>query len=111
MQASVSRLYLGETQGQFTAGIDSRLDIGVFFVGADIKTAIRSMVANESNQVIGFLPDRTSYQISGGLAISNFELNIAHTYYRRIISSSDLSMYQNNINPGDTDTVSIKVSF
>lgn len=110
-QASVTRLYLGELDGQAMAGVDTRINFGPFFVGGDIKTVIRRTVVNEYEKVVAFLPDRTDYQISSGIAVGNFELRYAHTCYHRVISSSDISFYENNVNPGDTDTLSFKIFF
>jgi len=110
-QASISRLYIGETGGQAMAGLDTRIDIGPFFIGSDIKTVIRQFIANDYNKVIAFLPDRTDYQLSAGIALERFELRYAHTCYYRVISSSDLSLYENNVNPDETKTLSIKFFF
>ncbi|GBR74646.1 hypothetical protein NO1_1787 [Candidatus Termititenax aidoneus] len=109
--ASVSRLYVGENEGQPMAGVDTRINFGPFFVGGDIKTMIRQTVVNRDNKVVGFLPDRTDYKTSAGIEYGNFELEYAHTCYHRVISNSDLAFYENNVNPGDTDTIAVKVTF
>jgi hypothetical protein len=109
--ASVSRLYIGENEGQPMAGVDTRINFGPFFVGGDIKTMVRQTVVNRDNKVVGFLPDRTDYKTSAGIEYSNFELEYAHTCYHRVISNNDLAFYENNVNPGDTDTIAVKVRF
>ncbi|MDR1997324.1 MAG: hypothetical protein LBQ83_03270 [Candidatus Margulisbacteria bacterium] len=109
--ASISRLYIGESGGQLMAGVDTRIKFGPFFVGGDIKTVIRKMVFNEQDKLIGFLPDRTDYKTAAGIAVNGVEIEYAHTCYHRVISDSNLSFYADNINPGDTDTITVKIAF
>ena len=110
-QAAVSRLYVGETDGQPMAGVDARIDFGPFFVGGDVRTVVRKLVVNADDKVIGFLPDRTDYKTSAGITLGNMEIEYAHTCYHRVISDADIKFYENNINPGDTDTIAVKISF
>jgi len=109
--ASLSRLYVGETDGQPMAGVDTRINFGPFFVGGDVKTVVRKIVVNDDEKVIGFLPDRTDYKTSAGLMYGNLEIEYAHTCYHRVISDRNMKFYENNINPGDTDTITVKISF
>lgn len=110
-QASVSRLYLGESGGQAMAGVDARVNFGPFFIGGDVKTVVSKMLVNNNDKVVAFLPDRTDYKTSGGLAIGAWEIEYAHTCYHRVISNSDVSVYMDNINPSDTDTLAIRFFF
>jgi hypothetical protein len=109
--ASISRLYIGETNGQMMAGVDTRINFGPFFVGGDVRTVISRAVVNEEGKVIGFMPERTDYKTSFGISIGNFEVEYAHTCYHRVISSTDLSIYADTINPGDTDTRTFRFFF
>jgi len=109
--ASLSRLYVGELDAQFMAGVDTRIDFGLFFIGGDVRTIIRKAVVNEEEKVVGFMPDRTDYKTSVGLAIGDTEIEYAHTCYHRVISSANLAFYQNNLNPEDTNIVSVRVKF
>lgn len=123
--ASVSRLYIGELDGQFMAGVDTRIDFRPFFIGGDIRTIIRKTVIGREDEkgeltsdkkddekVIGFLPDRTDYKLFLGITFNDFfEIEYAHTCYHRVISSSDNSLYLNNVNPEDTDTITFRFIF
>lgn len=109
--ATVSRLYVGEMDGQFMAGVDTRIVFGPFFVGGDVRTIIRKTVVNEEEKVVGFMPDRSDYKTSAGLILGPVEIEYAHTCYHRVISSEDLMLYQGNQNPEDTNTISMKVTF
>ena len=123
--ASVSRLYLGELDGQFMAGVDTRVDFKPFYIGGDVRTIIRKTVVgrenddgeltndkNDNEKVIGFLPDRTDYKFFFGITFSDrFEVEYAHTCYHRVISSSDNALYLNNVNPDDTDTITFRFIF
>lgn len=123
--ASVSRLYVGELDGQFMAGVDTRIDFRPFFIGGDVRTIIRKTVIGRENEegeltsdkkddekVVGFLPDRTDYKFLFGITFNDhFEIEYAHTCYHRVISSSDNSLYLNNINPDDTDTITFRFIF
>ena len=109
--AGASRLYVGDMDGQFMAGVDTRIDFGPFFVGGDVRTIIRKTVVNEDEKVLGFMPDRSDYKTSCGIVLGLVELEYAHTCYHRVISSEDLMMYQGNENPGDTNTLAMKVTF
>ncbi|MDR2431858.1 MAG: hypothetical protein LBD99_06400 [Candidatus Margulisbacteria bacterium] len=111
LQASLTRLYIGETDGQVMAGLDARINFGPFFIGGDIKTVIRKTVFSENDKVLAFLPDRTDYKTAAGLAIGVWEIEYAHTCYHRVISNSDISFYEGNVNPSDTDTLAVKYSF
>ena len=110
-QASISRLYVGETDGQMMAGVDARINFGPFFIGGDVKTVIRKSLVNEDEKVVGFMPDRTDYKTSGGISVGNFEVEYAHTCYHRVISNKDVMVYENNTNPGDTDTITFRYAF
>jgi len=109
--ASVSRLYIGELDAQFMAGVDTRIDFGPFFVGGDVRTLIRKMVVAEDEKVVGFLPDRTDYKTSVGFVVGMVEFEYAHTCYHRVISSKDLAFYNENINPEDTNTIAMRITF
>lgn len=109
--ASVTRLYIGEFEGQFMAGIDSRVDFKPFYIGADVRTIIRKSVVNEEDKVVGFFPDRTDYKTFVGLSVGNFEMEYAHTCYHRVISEENLAFYQGNKNLVDTDTLTLKFYF
>lgn len=109
--ATASRLYVGEMDGQFMAGVDTRIDFGPFFVGGDVRTIIRKTVVNEDEKVVGFMPDRSDYKTSVGVVLGAVEIEYAHTCYHRVISSEDLMLYQGNENPEDTNLVSMKVTF
>lgn len=123
--ASVSRLYVGELDGQFMAGVDSRIDFNPFFIGGDVRTIIRKTVIGRENKegeltsdkqdeekIVGFLPDRTDYKLFFGITFNDhFEIEYAHTCYHRVISSSDNSLYLNNVNPDDTDTITLRFIF
>lgn len=109
--ATASRLYVGEMDGQFMAGVDTRIDFGPFFVGGDVRTIIRKTVVNEDEKVVGFMPDRSDYKTSAGIVLGAVEIEYAHTCYHRVISSEDLMLYQGNQNPEDTNLVSMKVTF
>lgn len=109
--ATASRLYVGEMDGQFMAGVDTRIDFGPFFVGGDVRTIIRKTVVNEDEKVVGFMPDRSDYKTSAGIVLGAVEIEYAHTCYHRVISTEDLMLYQGNQNPEDTNLVSMKVTF
>jgi hypothetical protein len=111
LNASVTRLYVGDLDGQFMAGVDSRVNFSVFFIGADVRTLIRKSVMNEDDKVVGFFPDRTDYKTSVGIALDNFEIEYAHTCYHRVISEEDLKFYEGNKNLADTDTITVKFIF
>lgn len=109
--ASVSRLYIGELDGQFMAGVDTRIDFGPFFAGADVRTVIKKTIFEEDDKVVGFMPDRTDYKTLCGIDFGDVELEYAHTCYHRVISNNDLSFYKDNINPPDTDTIGLRIIF
>jgi hypothetical protein len=111
VEASISRLYVGETGGQMMAGVDTRINFGPFFVGGDVKTVIRKTAINEDEKVVGFMPDRTDYKTACGLSIGDFELEYAHTCYHRVISDKDLAVYAGNQLINDTNTISVKIGF
>jgi hypothetical protein len=112
--ASISRLYVGELDSQFMAGVDAKTEFDGFFVGGDIRTVIRKAVMNEDDRTVGFLPDRTDYKLMAGV---NFEdgwsVELSHVCYHRVISSTDLTMYAtakvNEIE--NTDIITIKCMF
>ncbi|MBU0579578.1 MAG: DUF1818 family protein [Candidatus Margulisbacteria bacterium] len=113
-QASVSRLYVGELDSQFMAGVDTRAEFDGFFIGGDIRTLIRKSVVNEEDRTVGFLPDRTDYKVLMGFDFGDgWSIELSHVCYHRVISSQDLSMYQdakfNQIE--NTDLVTIKWTF
>ena len=109
--ASVTRLYVGSLDSQFMAGVDARVDFGPFFVAGDVRTLISRAVINEEDKVIGFMPDRTDYKTAFGIVLGNVEIEYAHTCYHRVISSTDIALYQDNQNPEDTNTIAIRVTF
>jgi hypothetical protein len=109
--ATASRLYVGDMDGQFMAGVDTRIDFGPCFVGGDVRTIIRKTVINDDEKVVGFMPDRSDYKTSVGVVLGPVEIEYAHTCYHRVISSEDLLLYQGNENPGDTNVVAMKVTF
>jgi hypothetical protein len=109
--ASISRLYIGELDAQFMAGVDTRIDFGPFFVGGDVRTIIRKTVMDEEEKVVGFMPDRTDYKTGCGFVIGDVEIEYAHTCYHRVISSQNLQFYAGNENPEDTNTIAIKTVF
>jgi hypothetical protein len=109
--ASISRLYIGELDAQFMAGVDTRIDFGPFFVGGDVRTVIRKMVVSEEEKVVGFMPDRTDYKTGCGFVIGDVEVEYAHTCYHRVISSANLEFYAGNENPEDTNTIAVKMAF
>jgi hypothetical protein len=109
--ATASRLYVGDMDGQFMAGVDTRIDFGPFFVGGDVRTIIRKTVVNEDEKVVGFMPDRSDYKTSCGIVLGMVELEYSHTCYHRVISSEDLLLYQGNENPEDTNVVAMKITF
>jgi hypothetical protein len=111
--ASVSRLYIGELDGQFMAGVDTRIDFSAFYVGGDVRTIIRKTVFNsEEEETVGFLPDRTDYKTFVGIKFGEYtELEYAHTCYHRVISNDDLSFYKENKNLGNTDSLAIRQYF
>lgn len=110
---SVSRLYIGELDGQFMAGVDTRIDFSAFYVGGDVRTIIRKTVfATENEETVGFLPDRTDYKTSFGIKFGeDTELEYAHTCYHRVISNEDLAFYSANKNPGNTDSLAFRRYF
>lgn len=112
---SVSRLYIGELDGQFMAGVDTRVDFSAFFIGGDVRTIIRKTVFNadeDKSEVAGFLPDRTDYKTFIGIKFGeDTEFEYAHTCYHRVISNEDLSFYKETKNPGNTDTVVLRRYF
>ncbi len=124
-EASISRLYVGELDGQFMAGVDARAEIDQVYIGGDIRTVIRKSVMNEDNKTVGFLPDRTDYKLMAGVNFDDgWSVELAHVCYHRVISSDDLTMYtktnedgtQTYINPDlneitDTDIITIKYAF
>jgi len=110
--SSVSRLYIGELDGQFMAGVDTRIDFSVFFVGGDVRTVIRKTVFNNDEETAGFLPDRTDYKTFVGIKFGEeTELEYAHTCYHRVISNDDLAFYSTNKNLANTDTLAIRRYF
>jgi len=109
--ASISRLYIGEFDGQFMAGVDARLEVGPIFIGGDVRTLISRAVVNEEEKVVGFMPDRTDYKTYVGLDFGNVEVEYSHTCYHRVISEADVMLYMDNVNPEDTNVVSIKIKF
>ncbi len=111
--ASVSRLYVGELDGQFMAGVDMRTDFKPFYVGGDVRTLIRKTViaSEEQTSSSGFLPDRTDYKTLAGISFGDVEIEYAHTCYHRVISTDDVSFYYNNKNPKNTDTIVIRWFF
>jgi len=110
-QASISRLYVGETGGQMMAGVDTRINFGPFFIAGDVKTVISRTLVNEEEKVVGFMPDRTDYKVGFGISIGNFEVEYAHTCYHRVISNSNVNVYAGNINPEDTNTLTFRITF
>lgn len=114
VQASVSRLYVGELDGQFMAGVDTRAEFDGFFIGGDIRTLIRKSVINQDNRTVGFLPDRTDYKVLMGLEFEDgWSIELAHVCYHRVISSDDLTLYADaNLNHiEDTDIITVKWMF
>lgn len=109
--AAVSRLYVGEFDGQFMAGVDARFELGPIFVGGDVRTLISRAVVNEEEKVVGFMPDRTDYKTYAGLDLGTVEIEYSHTCYHRVISEADVMLYLDNVNPEDTNTISIKIKF
>ncbi len=113
-EASISRLYVGELDSQFMAGVDAKTEFDSFFIGGDVRTVIRKAVMNSDDRTVGFLPDRTDYKLMAGV---NFEdgwsVELSHVCYHRVISSTDLTMYTNaKINEiENTDIITIKYIF
>ncbi len=111
LNASITRLYVGEFDSQFMAGLDAKINLGPIFVGGDIRTLIGRTLLNEDERVVGFLPDRSDYRFFSGIDFGNVELEYSHTCYHRVISEEDVSLYLDNVNPDNTDVVSIKIKF
>ena len=112
--ASSSRLYVGELDGQFMAGVDSQTEFDGFFVGGDVRTLIRKSVVNEDDRTVGFLPDRTDYKVKAGIEFDDgWSVELAHVCYHRVISTTDLSFYAdtNFKQIENTDILTIKYSF
>ncbi len=109
--ATYTRLYYGALDAQPVAGLDSRIDLGPFFVGADVRALFLKNVVNQDNSMAGSMPDRTDYKTSFGIMLWDVELEYAHTCYHRIISSTDISLYTNNQNPGNTDYFAMRWRF
>ena len=107
--SSITRLYVGELDAQFMAGVDTKIDFGPFYALGDVRTLVRKTVIDEEDKVIGFIPDRTDYKTGVGVVIGETEIEYAHTCYHRVISSNDLKLYANNINPDDTNTITVKL--
>jgi len=110
-QAAVTRLYIGETEGQAMAGLDARVNFWIFFVGGDVKTVIHKIVAGNENKVMSFIPDRTNYKTLCGLSIGAWEIEYAHTCYHRVIANTNIAFYEGTVNPGDTDSLAVKYFF
>ena len=109
--AGASRLYVGDIDGQFMAGVDTRIDFGPFFVGGDVRTITRKTLINQDEKILGFMPDRSDYKTSCGLVLGMVEIEYAHTCYHRVISREDLILYQGNETPEDTNSIAMKVTF
>lgn len=109
--ASVTRLYVGELDGQFMAGVDTRIEFSIFYIGGDVRTLIRKTVVNEDERVVGFFPDRSDYKTFIGLSVGNFEMEYAHTCYHRVISEENLQFYEGSENLADTDTLTLRWFF
>ena len=111
LNASITRLYVGEFDSQFMAGLDARINLGPVFIGGDIRTLIGRTLINEDEKIVGFLPDRSDYRFFSGLNFGNVEIEYSHTCYHRVISETDVSLYMDNVNPEDTDVISLKIKF
>ncbi len=109
--ATYSRLYYGELDARNVAGIDSRVDFGPFFAGADVRTLFPKTIIDQENNYVGTMPDRTDYKTSLGIVLWAVELEYAHTCYHRVISGTDLSLYQDNQNPANTDYIALRWRF
>ncbi|MFC1516945.1 hypothetical protein ACFL5G_00130 [Candidatus Margulisiibacteriota bacterium] len=114
VQASISRLYVGELDSQFMAGVDTKAEFDGFVIGGDIRTIIRKSVINEEDRTVGFLPDRTDYKVMMGLDFGDgWSVELAHVCYHRVISSNDLSLYADaNFNEiENTDVITVTWTF
>ncbi len=109
--AAYSKLYVGEMDGQFMAGVEMRVEVGFLYLGGDVRTMISRAVFNEEDKVVGFLPDRTDYKTVAGLTFGSTELEYGHVCYHKVISADDLTLYEGNVNPEDTNTLSIRFKF
>lgn len=109
--ATYSRLYYGTLDAQPVAGIDSRIDFGPFFAGADVRALFQKNIVNQDKTMAGDMPDRTDYKTSFGIMLWAIELEYAHTCYHRTISSKDISLYANNKNPENTDYIAMRWRF
>jgi hypothetical protein len=111
-QADISRLYLGEMDGQFMAGLDSRVYLGPLYLGGDVRTLIGSTITNsEKYAVMGFSPARTDYTFAAGVNVGAVNLEYATTCYHRVISSTDLAQYLNTVEIPNTQSFKVKLNF
>lgn len=110
--ADLTRLYIGDWEGSFMAGIDSRMEFGPLFVGGDVRTIIDSMIQDKSKYaLVGFAPQRTDYTFIGGINLGSLVLEYASTCYHHVIASKDLSVYANLIEIPNTQTFKMKWLF
>lgn len=113
-EANISRLYVGELDSQFMAGVDAKAEIDGFYIGGDVRTLIGKAVVNEGDRTVGFLPDRTDYKVLAGVNFDDgWSFEITHVCYHRVISSTNLSMYQDAkfVEFENTDIATIKYTF
>jgi hypothetical protein len=114
VSASISRLYVGELDSQFMAGVDIITEFDGLYVGGDVRTIIGKAVVNEEDRTVGFLPDRTDYKVLAGIDFGDgWSVEVAHVCYHQVISSTDLSLYQdvNEKQLANTDILTIKYVF
>lgn len=112
IQADITRLYMGEMEGQFMAGLDSKVSVGALYLGGDVRTLIGKTI-NDPNKyaVVGFSPDRTDYTFMAGINMGAVNLEYASTCYHRVISSSDLNQYLSTVEIPNTQSFKVKLSF
>lgn len=112
--ASVSRLYVGELDSQFMAGVDAKTEFDNIIIGGDVRTLIRKSVVNEDDRTVGFMPDRTDYKFLVGLKFDDgWSIELSHVCYHRVISSTDLSFYEDAVTNQieNTDLITISCAF
>jgi hypothetical protein len=109
--ASLSKLYLGELDGQLMAGLETKMGLEDLYLGGDIRTTIRQVAVMSKGAVLGFFPDRTDYTVFIGIPLFGAVVEYSHTCSHTVISSQNTELYMNPMFYDNVDKLTVQVRF